>query len=78
MKVVVIGQIQKGDLVALNYPEEIEIELGDVAAFSTDKELRLLGDGKEMYRLSLASYKELKKELSKRGILSRLDLSKKA
>lgn len=78
MKVVVIGQIQKGNLVALNHPEEIEIELGDVAAFSTNKELRLLGYGKEMYRLSLASYKELKKELSKRGILSRLDLSKKA
>lgn len=76
MKIVVIGHMNKGDLIP-NHPEEIEIELGDVAAFSTDKELRLLGYGKEMYRLSLASYKELKKELSKRGILSRLDLSKK-
>lgn len=76
MKIVVIGHMNKGDLIP-NHPEEIDIDLGEVASFSTDKELRLLGYGKEMYRLSLASYKELKKELSKRGILSRLDLSKK-
>ena len=78
MKVLVIGKVEKGDLLSLNHPEEIEVELGDVSAFSTDKELRLISFGKELYRLSLSSYKSLKKELSKRGILSRLDLSKKA
>lgn len=76
MKVVIIGKYEKDELIP-NHPEEIELELGNITAFSTDKELRFVGIDKSMYRLSLASYKTLKKEMSKRGLLNRFDLSKK-
>ena len=76
MKVVIIGKYEKDELVP-NYPEEIELDLGSVTAFSTDKELRLVGIDKSMCRLSLASYKALKKEKTKRGLLNRFDASKK-
>lgn len=76
MKVVIIGKYEKDELIS-NHPEEIELELGNITAFSTDKELRFVGIDKSMYRLSLDSYKILKKEMSKRGLLNRFDLSKK-
>lgn len=76
MKVVIIGKYEKDELIP-NHPEEIELELGNITAFSTDKELRFVGIDKSMYRLSLDSYKILKKEMSKRGLLNRFDLSKK-
>lgn len=79
MKVVVIGQNQKGEILPLKHPEEIEVNLGDVTAFSTNKELRLVGFGKGLYRLSLSSWKALKKDLLKRGYLNvggRLNLSR--
>lgn len=76
MKVVIIGKYEKDELIP-NHPEEIELDLGDVTAFSTDKELRLVGIDKSMCRLSLASYKALKKEMSRRGLLNRFDASKK-
>ena len=77
MKIVVIGKNEKGEILPLKHPEEIDIDLVDVGTFSTDKFLRLVGVDKNLFRLSLKSYKELKKELSKRGILARLDLSRK-
>lgn len=79
MKVVVIGQNEKGEILSLKHPEEVEINLGDVTAFSTDKELRLVGFDKNLYRLSLSSWKTLKKDLLKRGYLNiggRLNLSR--
>lgn len=76
MKVVIIGKYEKDELIP-NHPEEIELELGNITAFSTDKELRFVGIDKSMYRLSLDSYKALKKEMSRRGLLNRFDLSKK-
>ena len=36
MKVVIIGKYEKDELIP-NHPEEIELDLGDVTAFSTDK-----------------------------------------
>lgn len=77
MKIIVIGKNEKGEILSFKHPQEIDIELGDVGVLSTDKSLRLIGVGKELFRLSLSSYKQVKKELDKRGILSRLDLSKK-
>ena len=42
-----------------------------------EKEMRLVALNKQMYRLTLASYKELKKELTKRGIIWRFDSSRR-
>lgn len=49
----------------------------DITAFSLEKEMRLVALNKQMYRLTLASYKELKKELTKRGIIWRFDSSRR-
>ncbi len=60
--------------------DELDIDLNSVASFSLDSDLRLLGLGKsEMYRLTMKSWKALKKELFKRGFLNiggRFNLSK--
>lgn len=58
------------------YVEELEINPIDVTAFSTNKTIRLIGVDKNLYLLTLKSWKETKKELSKLGILQKLDLSK--
>lgn len=54
--------------------ENVDI-VNDVNAFSEDGSMRLVAIGKQMYRLTLASYKELKKELTKRGIIWRFNYS---
>jgi hypothetical protein len=58
------------------YVEELEIEPKDVSAFSMDKSLRLIGIGKNLYPLTLKSWKNAKKELTKFGVLQQLDYSK--
>ena len=54
--------------------ENVDIA-NDITAFSLEKGMRLVALQKQMYRLTLASYKELKKELTKRGIIWRFDSS---
>ena len=58
------------------YVEEIEINPMDISAFSTMKSVRLIGIDKNLYYLTLKSWKEVKKELAKNGILQRLSLVK--
>lgn len=60
------------------YVEEIEINdpAKEISAFSFDKSLRLIGIGKNLYSMTLKSWKETKKELSKLSILQKFDLSK--
>lgn len=58
------------------YVEEIEINPMDISAFSTMKSVRLIGIDKNLYYLTLKSWKEVKKELAKNGILQRLSLAK--
>lgn len=52
---------------------EIEVELVDINVFTANnKNLRLISLGKNnLYKLTLKSYKELKKELNKRGLIFR-------
>ena len=52
--------------------ENVDIA-NDINAFSEGKNVRLVAIGKQMYRLTLASYKALKKELTKRGIIWRFN-----
>lgn len=52
--------------------ENVDIN-NEITAFSEDT--RIVGLGKQMYKLTLASYKELKKELTKKGIIWRFNYS---
>lgn len=58
--------------------DELEINLAEVNALSLDKGVRLIGINKDRYYLTLKSWKEVKKELLKSGLMNRLDLSKVA
>ena len=58
------------------YVEEMEINPKDISAFSTMKSVRLIGIGKNLYPLTLKSWKQAKKELAKTDILQRLNYSK--
>lgn len=73
MKIQVCNQLVNGELVPMNTKgcEEIEIELIDINVLSTDKTMRFIGLGKNLYRMTLKSYKELKRELNKRGLMYR-------
>ena len=56
---------------------EVECNINDISTFSLDKRNRLIGVGKNLYRLTLKSYKEVRKELTKKGVLYRFDASKR-
>ena len=58
------------------YVEEMEISPKDISAFSTMKSVRLIGIGKNLYPLTLKSWKQVKKELAKIDILQKLNCSK--
>lgn len=55
--------------------KEIEVNPQDINAFTIDKNSRLIGIDKKIYKLTLASWKQVKKELDKLGLLNRFDLS---
>lgn len=48
----------------------------EISAFSLDKSLRLIGIGRKLYPMTLKSWKDTKKELSKTDILRRLSAEK--
>ena len=50
--------------------ENVDIN-NEITAFS--EETRIISLGKQMYKLTLASYKALKKELTKKGIIWRFN-----
>lgn len=59
------------------FVEEKEVDLlNEVNAFSLNKGLRLIGVNKDIYKLTLKSWKTVKKELIKSGLMSRFNLSK--
>lgn len=61
------------------YVEELDVDLfnkDEVNAFSLDKSLRLIGVNKDLYKLTMKSWKEVKKELYKYNLANRFDLSK--
>ena len=68
MVVSVISQIIKGEEIPINTRgcEEVEIDpMNDITAFSFNKKSRCIGISKNLYRLSLKSYVNLKKYLQK-------------
>lgn len=59
------------------FVEELDVDFRDITALSFDKSLRLIGiDKVGLLPLTLKSWKELKKEISNAGLMSRFDLSK--
>lgn len=77
MNIIVIEKNEKGEMIPLKHYEELEVSLADISAFSNDRDTRYIGIGKDLYRLSLASYKEIKKELIHKGLINKFDYSKK-
>ena len=47
------------------FVEEMEIGLNDISAFTGNKSTRLIGIGKNLYPLTMKSWKEVKRTLSK-------------
>lgn len=59
------------------FVNEMEIDPKDVTMFSDNKSLRLIGIYKKgMFPMTLESWKETKKELSKMGILQKFNYSR--
>lgn len=78
MKIALVSQIQNGEEIPMNSRgmEEVEVNdlVNDITCFSIDnKTLRIIGLGKNLYRMTLKSFKELKREVNKRSIAFRYD-----
>lgn len=76
----VISQIQNGEEILLGTrgAEDLELDLNEIDCFSDDKRMRYVALRKRgMFRLTLASYKELKKELTRRGIIWKFNFGKR-
>lgn len=78
MKIALVSQIQNGEEVPMNSRGMEEVELNDLVndinCFSIDnKKLRIIGLGKNLYKMTLKSFKELKRELNRKGIAYRYD-----
>ena len=59
------------------FVEELEVSLQDITAFNLNKKIRMIGIAKQgIFLLTLKSWKELKKELTKTGLMNRFNLSK--
>jgi len=74
----VISRIINGEEVLMNSKmcEDIEIDLNEVGALSDNAKMRYIGLGKKgIYRLTLKSYKALKKEFIKKGSYWRFDFT---
>ena len=77
----VVSQLINGEEVLVNSKmcEDIEIDLNEIGILSDSSKMRYVGLGKRgIYRLTLKSYKVLKKELMKRGSIWRFDYSHRA
>ena len=71
------GKQEKNSTIVENgFVEEMEINPMEISAFSLDKSLRLIGIGRKLYPMTLKSWKDTKKELSKTDILRRLSAEK--
>lgn len=71
------GKQEKSSTIVENgFVEEMEINPMEISVFSLNKSLRLIGIGKNLYPMTLKSWKETKKELSKTDILRRLSAEK--
>lgn len=76
MKIGIAAQLINGEFVPINAKgyDEIEVEVNDINCLSiANKQLRLIGLGKNLYKITLKSFKALKKELNRKGLAYRFD-----
>lgn len=76
MVVKVISKIENGEELFLGTrgAEELELDLNEITAFSDNKQSRVVGLYKRgIFKLTLQSYKDLKRELTNRGIIWRFN-----
>ena len=74
MIISVISQINKGEEIKINAKgcDQLEIDpANDITVFSSNKKFRYVGIQGHLYRLSLQSYKMLKKYLQKTSLYSK-------
>lgn len=79
MNISIVSEIANNgqeELVNTRGCETIDIELKDINCFSFEPKSRLVGVGKNLYRMTLKSYHELKRELTNRGLIQRFYLGK--
>lgn len=77
----IVSQIINGEEILVNSKmcEDIEIDLNEISCFSDSLKMRYIGLGKRgTFRLTNKSYKAIKKELMKRGMIWRFDYSHRA
>ena len=80
MVVKFISKIENGEEILLGTrgAEELELDLNEITAFSDNKQNRVIGLYKRgLFKLTSNSYKELKREMTKRGMIWRFDYSKR-
>ena len=58
------------------FVETLDIDINDISVFSLNKKVRMIGIGKDTYLLTLKSWKELKKQINKLGLMHKFDFSK--
>lgn len=59
------------------FVEEKEINPAEITSFSLNKNVRMIGVNKDRYMLTLKSWKEIKQELQKTGLLQKFNLTQK-
>lgn len=79
MNISIISEIAKDgeeELINSKGCETVDIELKDINCFSFESKSRLIGVGKNLYRMTLRSYHELKRELTNKGLIQRFYLGR--
>ena len=67
------GKTFKNTTVSENgFVEEMEIDPKEISALSSEKSVRLIGIGRKLYPLTLKSWKEIKKTISKNRYLRKI------
>lgn len=84
MKLEVVSEFQNGEEILINSKgcDEIEVDTLAIGYLSTDKRDRFLGvsQGKgkgTLFKMTMKSYKDLKKKLAQQGWLAKMDFTKK-
>lgn len=77
INVEVVGQIIKGELIPINTKgcETIEVEHNMITVLSENKHTRLIGLDKNLYKMTLKSFKNVKKELNKNNLMYRISVA---
>lgn len=87
MNIQIIGAVEKSSIEEMKYVENIaknakgcedmEVDVNQIQFLSLNKDQRYIGINKQLYKMTLKSYKELVREMRKRGSIYAFDYSKR-